>query len=106
VKKVEDTHGLIGKSLTLDDEGSPLSRLKRELQSTINALVKNNADFQNEVREALIKLQTQRQTAAKTTLHGLTFEETLGELLTSDSGPSTFLTDYLAICGRASTRSM
>jgi len=85
VKKVEDAHGLIGKSLTLDDDGSPLSRLKRELQSAISTLVKNNADFQNEVREALIKLQTQRETAAKSTLHGVTFEERLGELLATES---------------------
>jgi hypothetical protein len=85
VKKVEDAEGLIGKSLTLDDDHSPLSRLKRELQSTIDTLVKNNADFQKEVREALTKLQTQRETAAKSTLHGLTFEDRLGELLAAEA---------------------
>jgi hypothetical protein len=81
VKKVEEAQGLIGKSLTLDDENSSLSRLKRELQSTIDGLTTSNERFQNEVREALAKLQTQRETAAKSTLHGLTFEERLGELL-------------------------
>ena len=63
VGKVEDAQGLIGRSLSLDDERSPLSRLKRELQSTIDILVKNNADFQKEVREALTKLQTHREPA-------------------------------------------
>jgi hypothetical protein len=85
VKKVEDAEGLIGKSLTLDDDHSPLSRLKRELQSTIDTLVKNNADFQKEVREVLTKLQTQRETAAKSTLHGVTFEDRLGELLAAET---------------------
>lgn len=32
VGKVEDAQGLIGRSLSLDDERSPLSRLKRELR--------------------------------------------------------------------------
>jgi len=68
VKKVEDAQGLIGKSLTLDDENSPLSRLKRELQVTIDGLTKSNSDFQAKVLEALAKLQAQRETAAKSTL--------------------------------------
>ena len=85
VGKVEDAQGLIGRSLSLDDERSPLSRLKRELQSTIDVLVKNNADFQKEVREALTKLQTRRETAAKSTLHGLTFEDSLGEVLAAET---------------------
>jgi hypothetical protein len=80
VKKVEDAQGLIGKSLTLDDDNSPMARLKRELQATIESLTKSNAAFQEKVLEALAKLQTQRETAAKSTLHGLTFEDRLGEL--------------------------
>jgi hypothetical protein len=85
VRKVEEAQGLIGRSLTLDDEGSPLSRLKRELKATIDGLVENNVKFQIEVREALAKLQTQRETAAKSTLHGLTFEDRLGELLAAEA---------------------
>jgi hypothetical protein len=81
VGKVEAAQKLIGRSLTLDDEASPLSRLKRELQSTIDSLVENNTKFQAEVRETLAKLQTHREAAAKSTLHGRTFEEHLGELL-------------------------
>ncbi|MDW8310802.1 MAG: hypothetical protein RMK20_15635, partial [Verrucomicrobiales bacterium] len=85
VKKVEDAQGLIGKSLTLDDENSPLSRLKRELQSTIDGLTTSNEKFQKEVLEALAKLQAQRETAAKSTLHGRTFEDRLGELLRTEA---------------------
>ncbi|MEW6217444.1 MAG: hypothetical protein AB1543_07160 [Candidatus Bipolaricaulota bacterium] len=85
VTKVEEAQGLIGKSLTLDDERSPLFRLKRELQSTIESLVQNNASFQKEVLEALAKLHSQRETEAKSTLHGHTFEEGLGELLAAEA---------------------
>ncbi len=85
VKKVEDAQGLIGKSLTLDDENSPLSRLKRELQATIDGLTTSNEKFQKEVLEALAKLQAQRETAAKSTLHGLDFEDRLGELLSTEA---------------------
>jgi len=62
-----------------------LSRLKRELQSTIDGLTKSNADFQAKVLEALAKLQAQRETAAKSTLHGLTFETRLGDLLHTEA---------------------
>lgn len=85
VKKVEDARGLIDKSLTLDDANSPLSRLKRELQSTIDGLTTSNQRFQKEVLEALAKLQAQRETAAKSTLHGLVFEDRLGELLRTEA---------------------
>jgi len=81
VKKVEDAQGLIGQSLTLDDENSPLSRLKRELKSTIDGLVSENSAFQAEVRAALASLQAKKETAAKSTLHGHAFEEQLGNLL-------------------------
>ncbi len=85
VEKVEKAQDLIGKSLTLDDEGSSLSRLKKELVSTIDGLVRSNTDFQAEVREALAKLQAKRETAARSTLHGHTFEAQLGELIEAEA---------------------
>ncbi len=85
VQKVEAAQDLIGKSLTLDDEGSSLSRLKRELLLTIGTLVGSNTDFQAEVREALAKLQSHREAAAQSTLHGLAFEDQLGELLDAEA---------------------
>jgi len=86
VRKVEAAQKQIGETLTLDDDASPLSRLKRELQSTINTLVDNNTKFQTEVRETLARLQTHRATAAQSTLHGNSFEERLGELLDLEAG--------------------
>jgi hypothetical protein len=85
VGKVETAEEMIGKNLTLDDEGSSLSRLKRELQTTIDGLVKNNADFQSEVREALARMQAHREAAAKSTLHGLDFQDQFGQLLDAEA---------------------
>jgi hypothetical protein len=81
VKKVETAHDLIGKSLTLDDEGSALARLKRELSTTIEGLTSKNDQFQLEIREAIARLETQKKAAAASTLHGVSFEEKLGNLL-------------------------
>ena len=85
VSKVESAQELIGKSLTLDDESSSLSRLKRELETTISGLVQSNANFQSEVREVLAKLQARRETALKSTLHGLDFQEQLGQFLDAEA---------------------
>jgi hypothetical protein len=52
-KMVTVTTAEIGKHLTLDDEHSPLARLKRELQFTIDRLVRDNVEFQSQVRESL-----------------------------------------------------
>jgi len=71
----------IGKNLTLDDDASPLSRLKRELLGTIEQLTKSNVEFQSQVREALAKLDTRKREGARTTRHGVEFEERLGALL-------------------------
>jgi len=75
------TSDQIGKNLTLDDDASPLSRLKRELLGTIEQLTKSNVEFQSQVREALAKLDTRKREGARTTRHGVEFEERLGSLL-------------------------
>ena len=75
------TSDQIGKNLTLDDDASPLSRLKRELLGTIEQLTKSNVEFQSQVREALAKLDTRKREEARTTRHGVEFEERLGALL-------------------------
>jgi hypothetical protein len=85
VTKVENAQKLIGTSLTLDDESSPLSRLKRELKATIDDVARGNISFQAEIRETLAKLQTRREVAAGSTLHGNTFEQQVGELLDSEA---------------------
>ncbi len=71
----------IGKNLTLDDDTSALSRLKRELQATIDRLVRENVEFQAQVREALARLDSRKKVEARTPRHGIDFEEQLGASL-------------------------
>lgn len=75
----------IGKNLTLDDDASALARLKRELLSTIDQLAKDNVEFQAQVREALARLDTRKKHEARTTMHGVAFEERLGALLADEA---------------------
>jgi hypothetical protein len=71
----------IGKNLTLDDDRSALSRLKRELEATIDKLVRDNAEFQLQVRESLSRLDTRKKEEARAPRHGIEFEARLGETL-------------------------
>jgi hypothetical protein len=80
-KMLKNTSDQINRHLTLDDDTSALSRLKRELQGTLDAMVERNSAFQMEVRSTLSALQARREEAARSTQHGRTFEEQLGELL-------------------------
>jgi hypothetical protein len=75
----------IGKNLTLDDEGSALARLRRELLLTVEQLTKNNVEFQSEVRETLARLDARKRVEARTPTHGVAFEEQLGALLAEEA---------------------
>ena len=84
VARVEAAQLAIGRNLTLDDEGSALSRLRRELQGAVDELSRRNQEFQTQVRESLAALQTRREEQEKSTRHGTTFEEQLGGLLAGE----------------------
>jgi hypothetical protein len=71
----------IDKNLTLNDEQSALSRLKRALEGTVDRLVRDNAEFQVQVREALARLDTRKKEEARAPRHGIEFEARLGEML-------------------------
>jgi hypothetical protein len=83
-KMLQNTSEHIDKNLTLDDDKSALSRLKRELQGTLDAIVEKNSAFQSEVRAMLSAQQARREEAARSTQHGHTFEEQLGEVLVQE----------------------
>lgn len=55
--------------------------MKREISGTVEALTAKNDQFHLEIREAIARLETQKKSAAASTLHGVTFEERLGHLL-------------------------
>ena len=84
-KMLASTSEQIGRNLTLDDEGSALSRLKRELQGTVERLVRDNHEFQLQMREALTRLDTRRKEEARSPRHGIEFEERLGALLADEA---------------------
>jgi hypothetical protein len=84
-KMLQNTSEQIGKNLTLDDDTSALSRLKRELQGTLDVIAEKNSAFQSEVRATLSALQARREEAARSTQHGHTFEEQLGEVLVQEA---------------------
>jgi hypothetical protein len=79
------TSAQIGKNLTLDDEGSALARLRRELLVTIEQLTKSNVEFQVQVRETLARLDARKREEARTPTHGVAFEERLGALLAAEA---------------------
>lgn len=78
---LEKNSEAIETSLTLDDEASPLARLKREILEVLSQHKAANANFQTEVRTTLDAFKTRREEAARSTLHGNTFEAKVGELL-------------------------
>lgn len=80
-KLLQNTSEQISSNLTLDNDQSALSRLKRELQGTLEEMVKSNTDFHTDVRTTLAALQARKQEADRSTRHGNTFEEDLGNLL-------------------------
>jgi len=80
-KMLQNTSEQIDKNLTLDDDKSALSRLKRELMGTLDTMVEKNSAFQAEIRATLSALQARREEAARSTQHGHTFEEQLGQVL-------------------------
>jgi hypothetical protein len=72
-------------NLTLDDEGSALARLRRELLARVEELARKNSDFHGEVRVTLAALQAQRREVERSTRHGLAFEGRLGEILAREA---------------------
>jgi hypothetical protein len=69
------TQAAIDGNLTLDHEGSALARLRRELFSILEAHGKSNQEFQEEVKVTLGQLIARREVAARSTQHGLAFED-------------------------------
>ncbi|MDB2686893.1 hypothetical protein N9Y42_06745, partial [Mariniblastus sp.] len=78
---LESTNESIRKSLTLDNEDSSLSRLKRELVSAVGEMEKKNTEFQTEVRETLAAISAKRSEAKRSTRHGDEFHDEVGAFI-------------------------
>ncbi|TWT88872.1 hypothetical protein Mal64_23600 [Pseudobythopirellula maris] len=75
VRNVNDAQRTISNEFSLDNDASALSRVKRELTTILEAHVKTNAEFQEEVKVTLAKLSQKRASAAASPEHGNDFEE-------------------------------
>lgn len=82
---LESTNESIRGSLTLDDETSPLSRLKRELIGAVGEMEKKNTEFQSEVRETLAALTAKRSEAKRSTRHGDEFHDEVGAFIENEA---------------------
>ena len=80
-KLLDSTNRNIDESLSLDQEQSPLSRLRREILSVIEGMDKVNAEFQEQVRVSLESLKVRRTEAARSTTHGLDFQDVVGKFV-------------------------
>lgn len=87
VKKVNTAQETITQQFSLDNEESSLRKMQSHLEAILGAHIKSAADFQEEVKVALGKLVTKRETEARSTLHGGTFEDAVLEFIASDSHP-------------------
>jgi len=74
-KLLDATNRNIDASLSLDQEQSALSRLRRELLVVFEGMAKTNADFQEQVRVSLESLKARRAEAARSTTHGVDFQQ-------------------------------
>ncbi len=75
---LDSTDKKIDSSLSLDHEDSPLCRLRREIVSVIDGMSKANTEFQEQVRVTLESLKVRRAEAARSTTHGLDFQDVVG----------------------------
>ena len=80
-KLLDSTNRSIDASLSMDDEHSALSRLRREILTVIEAMNTKNQDFQEHVRTTLESLRIRREEAARSTTHGLDFQDVVGEFV-------------------------
>ena len=85
VSNVDSAQKKITQEFSLDNKQSALHKLKAELFTVLSDQVETNAKFQEEVKIALGKLVTKRETEAKGTQHGFSFEDALFEFLSCDA---------------------
>ena len=96
VQNVTHAQRTITNEFSLDSETSCLSRLKRELMTILEAHVKTNAEFQEEVKGALRELTARREERDRSTLHGGTYQSAVFEFLRHDAEPRGDIADFVA----------
>ena len=74
VSRVEAAQRQISSEFDLNEEGSALARMRRELLEVIEGQNKANSEFRTEVKTALAAMTARREEAEKGTRHGRDFE--------------------------------
>lgn len=82
---LETTQQAIDSNLTLDKDDSALARLRKEVLDILANHSKSNQSFQEEVKLALNEMKVRRQEAARSTTHGLIFEDVVCEFLWNEA---------------------
>lgn len=85
VKNVDRAQRTITDEFSLDNDRSGLSRVKEHLTAILEAHIKTNNEFQEEVKVALGKLTQKRESAASSPEHGVEFEEALCSFLENEA---------------------
>jgi hypothetical protein len=80
-KLLADTKHAVNANLTLDDDASALSRLKKEVLGILESHHRLNRDFQEEVKVTLATMVARREESERSTRHGVAFEEAVCEFL-------------------------
>lgn len=83
-KLLEQTQSSLTSQLSLDESDSALARLQREILKVLETQRETNQKFQEEVKLVLNEFKTRREEAARSTRHGLEFEQVLIEWLQSE----------------------
>jgi hypothetical protein len=81
VSRVENAQKSLTAELSLDNENSALQRLHRMFQDHQNTMLRQHMELASRLDAAIQSMNTRREEAAKSTRHGLEFEETLGDHL-------------------------
>jgi hypothetical protein len=96
VQNVDRAQRTITDQFSLNNETSCLSLLKRELLTVLEAHVKTNAEFQEEVKLTLRELTIRREEQARSTLHGGNFQSAMFEYLHRQSEARGDIADFTA----------
>lgn len=85
VRNVDRAQRTITSEFSLDNNESGLSRVKEHLTAILEAHIKTNAEFQEEVKVTLGKLSQKRESAAASPEHGHEFEAAVMAFLDNES---------------------
>ena len=85
VGRVTDAQQTITREFSLDEDKSALSRLRGEIVKLLKDQSETNTRFQEEVKVAIGELKARKEEAARSTRHGITFEECLLDLIQSET---------------------